>query len=393
LSGSVDDLSFSRGNEDSLVKVLEDKLKTLQLEVETLRKEVIYYKSEFEKLMSPPLIEGVVIDVLEDGRVIVRSSSGPNLIVNVSSQVDFSKIRPGVSVALSQRGSTVVEVLPLREDLLVKSMEVEERPNVKFSDIGGLEDQVRELVEVVQLPLMKPELFRDMGIDPPKGVLLYGPPGTGKTLLAKAVAAESNATFIHVIASEFAQKFVGEGARLVREVFQLARRKAPSIIFIDEIDAIAARRIDVGTSGEREIQRTLMQLLAEMDGFKPLDSVKILAATNRLDILDPAILRPGRFDRVVYVPLPDERGREEILRIYMRRMKVSKDVDPRQLASLTDGFSGADIKNLCVEAGYVAIRREKSEIGREDFLLALEQIGKRKRFNSEKGVERIQKFI
>jgi len=227
LSGSVDDLSFSRGNEDSLVKVLEDKLKTLQLEVETLRKEVIYYKSEFEKLMSPPLIEGVVIDVLEDGRVIVRSSSGPNLIVNVSSQVDFSKIRPGVSVALSQRGSTVVEVLPLREDLLVKSMEVEERPNVKFSDIGGLEDQVRELVEVVQLPLMKPELFRDMGIDPPKGVLLYGPPGTGKTLLAKAVAAESNATFIHVIASEFAQKFVGEGARLVREVFQLARRKAP----------------------------------------------------------------------------------------------------------------------------------------------------------------------
>ncbi|HDJ83578.1 MAG TPA: AAA family ATPase, partial [Desulfurococcaceae archaeon] len=275
------------------VRFLERRIKELETERTALRRELRYYKSEVEKLMSPPLIEAVVLEVLDDGRAIVKSSTGPNLIVTVSNRIDRSKLLPGTHVALNNRGSTIVEVLPVREDPYVRGMEVIERPNVTYSDIGGLEKQIQEIREVVELPLKHPELFKELGIDPPKGVLLYGPPGTGKTLLAKAVANETNATFIRVVASEFVQKFIGEGARIVREVFRLAKRKAPSIIFIDEIDAIAAKRLEIGTSGEREVQRTLMQLLAEMDGFDPLGNVKIIAATNRIDILDPAILRPG----------------------------------------------------------------------------------------------------
>lgn len=391
MSGSVDDFSVTRSSEEGIVRILEEKIRSMQIEIESLRKEVTYYKNEFEKLMTPPLIEATVIDVLSDNRVLVRSSSGPNLIVNLSNNAQVSTLKPGMSVALSQRGSAIVEVLPERDDILVKSMEVIERPNVRFSDIGGLEKQIMEVKEVVQLPLTKPQLFSNIGIEPPKGILLYGPPGTGKTMLAKAVAAESNATFIHVVASEFAQKFVGEGAKLVKEVFQLARRKTPSIVFIDEIDAIASRRIEMGTSGEREIQRTLMQLLSEMDGFNSLDSVKIIGATNRVDILDPAILRPGRFDRLIYVPLPDSKGRYEILRIYLNKMRISKNVSVTRIAEMTEGFSGADLKNLCVEAGYVAIREDRDIVQMSDFEIALREL-RAKRING-RTVERTEKFI
>ncbi|MEM3291344.1 MAG: AAA family ATPase, partial [Saccharolobus sp.] len=312
MSGDFETLRDSGSSDDNqLVRLLEEKIKSLQIEIENLRKELNYYKAEMDKMLSPPLIEATVLDVLPDGRILVRSSSGPNLIVNVASHIDQSLIKPGRSVALNQRGSTILEVLPQKEDPIIKSMEITEKPNIHYSDIGGLNEQIRELKEVIELPLKKPEIFRELGIEPPKGVLLYGPPGTGKTLLAKAVAAESNATFIHVVASEFAQKFVGEGARIVRDVFEMAKRKAPAIIFIDEIDAIGAKRLDIGTSGEREIQRTLMQLLAELDGFNPLDNVKVIAATNRIDILDPALLRPGRFDRIIEVPLPDFKARVE----------------------------------------------------------------------------------
>ncbi|MEM3516094.1 MAG: proteasome-activating nucleotidase, partial [Saccharolobus sp.] len=328
MSGDFETLRDSGSSDDNqLVRLLEEKIKSLQIEIENLRKELNYYKAEMDKMLSPPLIEATVLDVLPDGRILVRSSSGPNLIVNVASHIDQSLIKPGRSVALNQRGSTILEVLPQKEDPIIKSMEITEKPNIHYSDIGGLNEQIRELKEVIELPLKKPEIFRELGIEPPKGVLLYGPPGTGKTLLAKAVATESNATFIHVVASEFAQKFVGEGARIVRDVFEMAKRKAPAIIFIDEIDAIGAKRLDIGTSGEREIQRTLMQLLAELDGFNPLDNVKVIAATNRIDILDPALLRPGRFDRIIEVPLPDFKARVEIFNIYLGRMRVSKDID------------------------------------------------------------------
>ncbi len=377
----------SRDDGDALrdyIYHLEKRIRELEAERAELRRELRRYRLEVDKLLSPPLIEAMVLSVLPDGRVVVKSSTGPNLVVSVSANVDASKLVPGAYVALNQRGSMIVEVLPEREDPYVKAMEVIERPRIGFEDIGGLEVQKRELYEAVILPLTKPELFREIGIEPPKGVLLYGPPGCGKTLLAKAVAAMSNAAFIRVVGSEFVHKYVGEGARIVREVFKLARRKAPAIVFIDEIDAIAAKRIDVGTSGEREVQRTLMQLLAELDGFDPLGDVKVIAATNRIDILDPALLRPGRFDRLIYVPPPDEKGRYEIFRIHTRRMKLADDVDLWQLAKLTEGATGADIKAIVMEAGYNAIRRGARVVELKDFMAAIDKVlRKRKRYQYE----------
>ncbi|NOZ88835.1 MAG: proteasome-activating nucleotidase [Crenarchaeota archaeon] len=358
---------------------LERRIRELEAERAELRRELRRYRMEVDKLLSPPLIEAVVLAVLPDGRAVVKSTTGPNLVVNISSSVDPKKLTPGTYVALNQRGSTIVEVLPEREDPYVKAMEVIEKPRVTFEDIGGLEEQKRELYEAVILPLTKPQLFRDLGIEPPRGVLLYGPPGCGKTLLAKAVAAMSNATFIHVVGSEFVHKYVGEGARIVREVFKMARRKAPAIIFIDEIDAIAAKRIDIGTSGEREVQRTLMQLLAELDGFDPLGDVKVIAATNRIDILDPALLRPGRFDRLIYVPPPDEKGRLEIFKIHTRRMKLAEDVDLHYLARITEGATGADIKAIVMEAGYNALRRGSNKVSMSDFMKAVEKVLKKRR--------------
>lgn len=360
------------------VRYLEKRVRELEQKTLRLKQEVSYYKQELEKLMAPPLIEATVLEVLPDGRVVVKSSTGPNLIVNVSNMVKKNQLKPGSSVAINQRGSTIIEVLPSREDPYVKAMEVTERPSVKYSDIGGLSKQIQEIRETVELPLKNPKIFEEVGIEPPKGVLLYGPPGTGKTLLAKAVAGETNSTFIRVVGSEFVQKFIGEGARIVREVFELARKKAPSIIFIDEIDAIAARRMDIGTSGEREVQRTMMQLLAELDGFDPLSNVRVIAATNRIDILDPAILRPGRFDRIIHVPLPDINGRIEIFKIHVAKMSLAENINIRQLAEITEGFSGADIKAVCVEAGYNAIRENRTKVKLHDFIRAIEKIKMRK---------------
>ncbi len=362
-------------------KNLENRVRELEIEVAMLkeviakyREELEYYKSQVEKLMAPPLIEATVIEILDENRALVKSSSGPTLIVYIPETIDKSKLKPGTSVALNQRGSAIVEILPKPEDPYIKAFEVIEKPNVSYDDIGGLEQQIQELREAIELPLKNPHIFKTLGIEPPKGVLLYGPPGCGKTLLAKAVAHETNATFIRLVASELAQKFIGEGARIVRDVFELARKKAPSIILIDEIDAIAARRIDVGTSGEREIHRTLTQLLAEMDGFDPLDNVKIIATTNRLDILDPAILRPGRFDRIIEIPLPNIRGRYEILKIHTRRMPLAENVDLVKIAQITEGATGADIKAICVEAALKALRENRFIVSMEDFNYAIKKV-------------------
>ncbi|WP_048058927.1 proteasome-activating nucleotidase [Desulfurococcus amylolyticus] len=371
---------------EDYIKYLESKIRLLEMEREKLLMKVNYYKSELEKLISPPLIEGVIEYVLGDGRAVVKSTTGPNLVVAIADNIDKNLIKPGVRVALNQRGSAIVEVLPSYTDTYVQLMEVIEKPSVRYEDIGGLSEQIRELREVVELPLKNPKLFEEIGIEPPKGVLLYGPPGCGKTMLAKAVAAESNATFIAIVGSELVQKFIGEGARIVRELFELARKKAPSIVFIDELDAIAAKRIDIGTSGEREVQRTLMQLLAEIDGFRPLDRVKIIAATNRIDILDPAILRPGRLDRIVEVPLPDFNGRIEIFRIHTRRMKLAENIDFQELARMTDGFTGAEIKAVVTEAGYNAIRDNRRQVTMNDFLKAIEKV------RSKKKLRRIEEY-
>jgi len=347
-----------------------------ELREELRRKEVMIEKlrNDLQRLKKPPLIVGTVEEVLEDGRVIVKSSTGPKFVSNVSPTVDRDEIQPGVNVALNQQSMAVVDVLPSEKDPRVTAMEVEEEPDVTYDDIGGLDKQIQEIREVVEKPLKEPELFEKVGVEPPKGVLLYGPPGTGKTLLARAVAHHADATFIRLAAPELVQKFIGEGARLVRELFELAREKAPSIIFIDEIDAIGARRMRDATSGDREVQRTLTQLLAEMDGFDPLDDIKVIAATNRKDILDPALLRPGRFDRHIKIPLPDEEGRYEIFKIHTRDMNISDDVDLKKLAKMTEGASGADIKAICTEAGMMAIREDRDVVTMRDFIKAVERV-------------------
>jgi proteasome regulatory subunit len=365
------------------LRILREKVRVLAQAKASLERDLEYYRGELAKLLSPPYIEAVVLELLDNGRVLVRSSSGPNLIVDVADGVDRSKLRVGALVALNSRGSTIVEVLPSRYDPMVKPMIVEEKPKVTFSDVGGLKDQIRELYEIIILPLKNPGLFVEMGVEPPKGVLLHGPPGTGKTLLARAVAGEAGVTFISLVASELVNKYIGEGARLVREVFRLARDKAPSIVFIDEIDAIAARRVDIGTSGEREVQRTMLQLLAELDGFNPLEGVKIIAATNRLDIVDPALLRPGRFDRIIELPLPGMEARLEILRIHTRRTRLADNVDLVEIARLTEGFSGAHLKHLVVEAAYSAIRRNSKVIAQEDLMEALNKMKKHRRGATE----------
>jgi transitional endoplasmic reticulum ATPase len=260
--------------------------------------------------------------------------------------------------------------------ILEKPTEISRVPRVTYEDIGGLKEAIRKIREMVELPLRHPELFKRLGIDPPKGVLLYGPPGCGKTLLAKAVASQTKATFIKVVASELVQKYIGEGARLVRELFQFARMKAPSIVFIDEIDAIGGKRTDISTSGEREVHRTLLQLLSELDGFNPRGDVKIIAATNRIDLLDPALLRPGRFDRIIEVPLPNLTGREAIFKIYISKMNIKEDIKElaKELAKITEGATGADIKAICTEAGMFAIRDNREYVIKEDFLKAIEKI-------------------
>jgi len=377
-ASSKEEISVLIEGDEDYVKYLELQVKRLEEERKRLLRKVEFYRREIEKLISPPLVEAYVEDILPGGKVVVKSSSGPSFIVDVTGDVDISQLHPGSRVALNQRGSAIVGILPDRVDPLVHLMEVIEKPNVRYSDIGGLDEQIRELREVIELPLKHPELFTELGIEPPKGVLLYGPPGCGKTLLAKAVATESGATFIALVGSELVQKYIGEGARLVRELFNYARKRAPAIVFIDEIDSIASRRLEIGTSGEREVQRTFMQLLAEIDGFKPLDRVKIIAATNRIDVLDPAILRPGRLDRIVEIPLPDKKGRIEIFKIHLRRVKVKEPIDYDLLAHLTEGFSGAEVKSAVTEAGYYAIRSGRAYIVLEDLLKGIEKVRNKK---------------
>ncbi|WP_048098302.1 proteasome-activating nucleotidase [Archaeoglobus sulfaticallidus] len=371
----------------NLYKRLEDEKRFVETERIRYEREVRRLRSEIERLRSPPLIVGVISDVLEDGKVVVKSSTGPKFVVHTSQNINPEDLKPGARVSMNQQTLAIISVLPPPKDPSVYGFEIYDKPDVSYSDIGGLNKQIEEIREAVELPLLKPKLFEEVGIEPPKGVLLYGPPGTGKTLLAKAVANQTKATFIRVVGSEFVQKYIGEGARLVREVFQLAKEKAPSIIFIDELDAIAARRTSSDTSGDREVQRTLMQLLSEMDGFDNRGDVKIVGATNRIDILDPAILRPGRFDRIIEVPLPNYEGRVQIFKIHTRKMKLADDVDFRELAEMTEGASGADIKAIATEAGMFAIRNEKTIVSREDFIKAIEKIMKKdKKLPEIKGV-------
>jgi proteasome regulatory subunit len=345
------------------------------LETQKVRyeREVRKLKAEIDQMKSPPLVIGTVTDVIDSTRVIVRSSAGPRFLVGLSPNIEIDQIKPGSRCTLNQQSLAIVEVLPTDFDALIYGMEVVDAPTERYDDVGGLDKQVLEIQESVELPLKKPELFKRVGIEPPKGVLLYGPPGTGKTLLAKAVAHETEAHFLRVVGSELVQKYIGEGARLVRELFEMAKKKSPSIIFIDEIDAIGASRTETNTSGDREVHRTLMQLLAEMDGFGNRGDVRIIGATNRIDILDKALLRPGRFDRIIEIPLPDIEGRLSILKIHTTGMNLDPSVDLREIAARTDGRNGADLRAITMEAGMFAIRSENEQVTREDLLKAIDK--------------------
>jgi proteasome regulatory subunit len=369
------------GNLESRNLELREQLRQVEadkryIETQKIRyeREVRKLKSESEQLRSPPLIIGTITDVVDASRVIVRSSAGPRFLVRSSPSISAEEIKPGVRCTLNQQSLAIVELLPSSFDAQIYGMELVDSPQETYADIGGLDIQINEIKEAVELPLKRPELFLRIGIDPPKGVLLHGPPGTGKTLLAKAVAHETNAHFMRVVGSELVQKYIGEGARLVRELFDLAKKKAPTIIFIDEIDAVGASRTEANTSGDREVQRTLMQLLAGMDGFENRGDVKIIGATNRIDILDRALLRPGRFDRIIEIPLPDENGRLSILKVHCRALTIEENVDLGEVARQTEGKNGADLRAICMEAGMFAIRKDRPAITQEDFLAAIAKI-------------------
>jgi len=361
-------------NLEQRIRTLEHEKRAMEGEYVRIERELRSLRAEFDRLRTPPLVAATLLDTLSDGRAVVRSSTGPHFIVGVSQLIGQEDLKPGARVALNQRTFSIMEILPSKKDPLVLGMEIEETPDVSYGDVGGLEEQIREIRETVELPMLKPELFKKVGIEPPRGVLLYGPPGTGKTLLARAVAHETHATFIRVIGSELVQKYIGEGARMVREMFELAQEKAPSIVFIDELDAIGARRMDTSTSGDREVHRTLVQLLAEIDGFDPRGEVKILAATNRSDILDPALLRPGRFDRLIHFPMPDEGARGTIFKIHTKNMSLAEDVDLGEIAKTAEGATGADIKAICTEAGMFAIREGREQVTHVDFERAIAKV-------------------
>ncbi len=342
-------------------------LARLEEENAILRETLSHLKEDLDRFKHSPLMVCEVM-ALRGSNCIIKIPNGNRFFVEVLS--DCGKLNAGDLVFVEQKNLSVVRKANIAKGFSVEKFVIVERPNIGWGDIGGLEEQIREIREIVELPLNRPELFEKIGIQPPKGVLLHGQPGTGKTLLAKAVATATNSTFIEVVGSELVQKFIGEGAKLVKDIFHLAREKAPSIIFIDELDAVAARRVDVGTSGEREVQRTFMQLLSEIDGFKSLGNVKVIGCTNRRDILDPAIMRPGRLERHISFPLPTKNARKEILDIHTKSMNVNS-IDVKQIISMTENFTGADIKAVCTEAGYFAIREERSAVDTRDFLSAI----------------------
>ena len=313
----------------------------------------------------------------------MKATNGPRYVVGCRRQLDKAKLKAGTRVALDMTTLTIMRHLPREVDPLVYNMSSEDPGDINYSQIGGLSEQIRELREVIELPLMNPELFQRVGITPPKGCLLFGPPGTGKTLLARAVASQLDANFLKVVSSAIVDKYIGESARLIREMFGYGRDHQPCIIFMDEIDAIGGRRFSEGTSADREIQRTLMELLNQMDGFDALGQVKIIMATNRPDTLDPALLRPGRLDRKIEIPLPNEQARLEIIKIHASSISKHGDIDWEAIVKLSDDFNGADLRNVCTEAGMFAIRSERDFVKEEDFLKAVRKIADNKKLETK----------
>lgn len=316
----------------------------------------------------------------------MSSPVGPEYYVGIMSFVDRSQLEPGCTVLMHNKGNQIVGILNDEADPAISVMKVEHSPSETYADVGGLEQQVQEIKEAVELPLTHPELYDDIGIKPPKGVILYGEPGTGKTLLAKAVANSTSATFLRVVGSELIQKYLGDGPKLVRELFRVADELAPSIVFIDEIDAVGTKRYDANSGGEREIQRTMLELLNQLDGFDSLHDVKVIMATNRIDSLDPALIRPGRIDRKIEFPLPDQKTKRRIFQIHTSKMALSDDVNVEEFVMAKDELSGADIKAMCTEAGLLALRERRMCVTMTDFRKAKEKVLYRKKDNLPEGL-------
>jgi proteasome regulatory subunit len=355
------------------VQDLESQLLDLKVKNDEILRENAQLKRENNQLKRMPLFVAVVVDLIDKGEVYLRQQgNNQEYLTHVNDEI-YQQLKPGTKVAVNNALS-IVKIVGNIFDSRVRVMELEESPDITFDNIGGLEKEIEEVREAVEYPLTKPEIYVRVGVEPPKGILLYGSPGTGKTLIAKAVAHQARATFIRMSGSELVHKYIGEGAQLVRELFSLAREKAPSIVFIDEIDAVGSTRTNDGTSGSAEVQRTLMQLLAEMDGFDTRGDVRIMAATNRVDMLDPALLRPGRFDRVISITLPDPIGRREILRIHSSKMVLGKDVDLNAIVEMTENATGAELQAICREAGMMAVRREAKTLSQDDFTRAVRKV-------------------
>lgn len=371
------DIYFKYKSNYDLYQHLLHRHSLLQTEIATLRKELIRVKAEFDRTRSVPLIMGQFVESVDATTAIITSNTCTNSMVRVLSSVDKELLRPGASVAMHRHSSAIVDVMsPECGDVTAKLLC--EKPNVTYADIGGMDVQKQEVRETVELPLVEHDLYRQIGIDPPRGVLLYGPPGTGKTMLVKAVANYTKASFIRVNGSEFVQKYLGEGPRMVRDVFRLAREKAPSIIFIDEVDAIASKRFDAATSADREVQRVLLELLNQMDGFDQQTNVRVIMATNRADTLDPALLRPGRLDRKIEFPLPDRRQKRLVFTTITSKMSLNDNVDLERLVNKPDKISCADINSICQEAGMRAIRNSRYVISMRDFDEAYDEVVARK---------------
>eukprot|EP00293_Proteomonas_sulcata_P001679 CAMPEP_0184319700 /NCGR_PEP_ID=MMETSP1049-20130417/110017_1 /TAXON_ID=77928 /ORGANISM="Proteomonas sulcata, Strain CCMP704" /LENGTH=403 /DNA_ID=CAMNT_0026639949 /DNA_START=36 /DNA_END=1247 /DNA_ORIENTATION=+ len=359
---------------ESVTRERTQNLRRLEAQRNELNSKVRLLREELQLLQEPGSYVGEVVKAMGKNKVLVKVNPEGKYVVDLDKNIDVTEIKPNLRVALRNDSYVLHKILPSKVDPLVSLMRVEKVPDSTYETIGGLEKQVKEIKEVIELPIKHPEIFESLGIAQPKGVLLYGPPGTGKTLLARAVAHHTDCCFIRVSGSELVQKYIGEGSRMVRELFVMAREHAPSIIFMDEVDSIGSSRIEGSEGGDSEVQRTMLELLNQLDGFESSSNIKVLMATNRLDILDDALIRPGRIDRKIEFPNPNEGARAEILKIHSRKMNLMRGIDLSKIAEKLPGASGAEIKAVCTEAGMYALRERRVHVTQEDFEMSVAKV-------------------
>ncbi|KAL2866739.1 proteasome regulatory particle base subunit RPT5 [Aspergillus lucknowensis] len=400
LNSSTADIVKRRRMLENELRIMKSEYQRLTHEQNTMREKVKDNQDKIENNRQLPYLVGNVVELLdldveaeaaEEGAnidldatrvgksAVIKTSTRQTIYLPLIGLVDHEKLKPGDLIGVNKDSYLILDTLPAEYDNRVKAMEVDEKPTEKYTDIGGLDKQIEEIVEAIVWPMKEADRFKKIGIKAPKGALMYGPPGTGKTLLARACAAETNATFLKLAGPQLVQMFIGDGAKLVRDCFALAKEKAPSIIFIDELDAVGTKRFDSEKSGDREVQRTMLELLNQLDGFASDDRIKVLAATNRVDVLDPALLRSGRLDRKIEFPLPNEEARANILQIHSRKMAVEDSVNWAELARSTDEFGGAQLKAVCVEAGMIALRKGMSKVGHENYVDAIAEVQAKKK--------------